>query len=312
MRYLVLPFYDNFSKLHINDEELYNLYPFTPFRIYTRSDRLIPFIAPLSSLFTSIIIRTINGVIAQTITKEDIAHKVIKNGSKKFIVYDGGLINCLALDECEPYFIQVGNWYSELFWVSDNENLTKIELANKKSIGSVPYELGFKQWFWTDHRLVEPEQDTFQIQTKDEQNNINVRYSKITDTFSFEWYNVPYFIKEVLKSSEIIDTVSITQKDRTIKATAKQSKLKEKRVDGYATLFNLEYSITSDANTEDSYCSDSTFVLDSSYNEVIPTENLNCPPFEGIEEIAVNCLEDGIFGINTDCDYDFFAEVIYD
>lgn len=306
MRYAILPFYDDFSKLHINNDEVYNFYPYTPFRIYSRSTTLLPFILEGTSI-SYVKIRDIDGNIHAELSQSDISYSVIRKGLKSYIMYNGGIINCLDLEDCKPYFLEINGKYSELFWVNDSQDLTKIELGNTNSIGDIPYNLGFKQWFWTDHFLPEPEQDIFQIQSKDEQNNVIVKYSKITDLYNLEFYDVPFFVKEVIKTFEVLDDVKLTTASKEVVSLQKQCEVKEKRVEGFKTLFSVEVLIKSDSVIEDSFCSDNVFTIQSS-NTVVDKD---CPDIAGIDNIISVCEDDGFGDIVNNCETDFFAEVTY-
>lgn len=272
MRNLVLPFREGTQKQHIYDKELYNFFPYLKFPIFTRSNVLLPFTFKLLYNFNEIYVKDIDGQLVTTIDKSDIQHKIFVKNNEQYLVYSGGKINCLDLDECTFYYLEIEGYESEYFCVSNSDTLTKITFGNSKSLEDVPYGTGFQQWFWVQHGLVYPDQETFQIQRKDQYNNIEVQFSKITDQYNFEFYGVPYFLKEVFKSTEVLDTVIIESEGRVVKCLPQQAKLKEKRITGFRTIFDLEFSVLEEGTEVTNNCQDEIFTVLGGYEEVIPSD----------------------------------------
>lgn len=310
MKNLILPFRDDYKKLHCMNEQFYNFGKFFPFKIYCNKGRFLPFICPFESNVEFFELINQDGYVVQQINLEDISHYVVASLGRRYFVYSGGTVNCLDLDDCEPYCIKIGRFYSEFFWVADTEGMTKIEFSNEKSIPNVPYARGFKQWFWTEHKIASPEQNVFQVQTKDELDNVTVTYSKITDTYNFQWYNAPDFVKEFLKSSEVLDKVIISRENLFIECLPKQAKLKESRVEGYTSLFDIEFSIISKDFVEVG-CEDFEFIYDESYGTVKPRVNEDCPPSLGIDIVIDVCNEEEAIINIPKKPTTFHAEVVY-
>jgi len=264
MKYLASPFYDNVRKLHIYEKELNNLFPFMPFKMYTRSDRLLPFMLPYLGTcdFTINIRDAKTHSVFQSISSDMLPYTIVKKGTKRYIMYKGDKINCLSLDECAAFYIQFDVYCLEVFFASDDSRLTKFEFGNEYNVGDIPYQLGFKQWFWADFKINPPEQISTQVVTTDEKGNTTVSYSKLTDQYNFTFSSVPFFIKELFCSAEVLTYLSITQGEKSINCIERRATCRATKRGVYNTLFDVNFSILADDFIESGYCVDDEIEVD--------------------------------------------------
>lgn len=311
-----MPFYDSIRKTSLYDRAFYNSAPHVNFRVFCPYNELLPFVAPLvgsSCDFTLYVRDFYNNTVAH-ITSQQIKHRVIKKGTEKFILFEGGVVNCLDLGSCKtPYYMQIGTYFSEWFWVDNTEDMVKFELTNSQDFLTVPYSLNFKQYFWLNTTFGTSEIDTFKVSTRDERGNTRTKFTKLTENFNFYFFGVPAHMKQVFSSFEALEGVKITSKEQTVIGLEKQAVAKPKRADANFAMYELELTVPSDKINTLSYCEDALFAYDNVCLGVNTVTVSDCFESGGIESMEVVCFdENGIGEIQVQClQYDFYADVIY-
>ena len=315
--YLVLPFYDNIKKTSLYDNAFYNVAPNVSFRVFCPYNELLPFIAPYAGVncnFT-LQVRDYFGNLYAEIPRTNIKHKIIQKGSEKFIKFEGGVVDCLDLGGCNlPYTIQIGNFFSEWFWVGNTDNLTKFEIGNSQDFLSVPYRLGFKQWFWLDTNFGTSEIETFRTTVRDERGNTQTKFERLTEVFNFFLISVPAHMKQVFASMEVLDEVRVINGEQEVYCIEKQATSKSKRADSNFASYDIELAIPSSKINEFSYCEDPIFAISTDCNGVDSTQPNNCISINKITGIDVDCFDiNDIENIDVCCfdEIDFFATVTY-
>jgi hypothetical protein len=321
--YLVIPFFDDVKKTSLYSKQGYNTSLSSKFKIYTEFDRLLPFVCEINSLMVScdfeVIVRDWNGEVCGRISQSQIKHKIYTKNGKRFIVYGGENIPCLVLGDCKlPYSIQIGNFHSEWFWVTnETSSLLKIELGNETDFNQIPYSLGFKQHFFIESTIGTPDVDSFSITSRDARGNTQTTYQRLVETYNFYLLNVPPHVKNVISSMEVLDSIIIEQSGQTLFSEEKQAKVKSKRNELGFDFYDVEFSVVNKEIEEIGVCEVSKFVGTNCDTEI--ASELNCVPINAISEIDVNCnidnlIEDVIINCDSDCKEEtvlFFATVTY-
>ncbi len=316
--FLVLPFYDSIRKTSLYDRAFYNSAPNVNFRVFCPYNELLPFVAPLvgsSCDFTLYVKDFYNETVAQ-ISSKQMKHKVVKKGSEKFILFSGGVVNCLDLGSCKlPYYIQIGEYFSEWFWVGDTQDMVKFELTNSQDFLTVPYSLEFKQYFWLNTTLGTSEIDTFKVSTRDERGNTRTKFTKMTENFNFYFFGVPAHMKQVFSSFEALEGVKIISKEQTVVSLEKQAVVKPKRADSNFSVYELELTVPSDTVNELSYCETPLYSYDVACVGTITPLLGECAEIGAISGVEVDCeTENELDGVDVCCfdEIDFFATVTYE
>jgi hypothetical protein len=319
--FLVLPFKSDVSKLEIFNADRYNDFPKEEFKIYTKQGEMLPFICPIENIGCdgAIEVYTIIGEFLYRIENDQYKHKIIKNGSKKFVMFEGGTLPCFLLPPCNlGYYLKIGNMYSESFYVFEGTGFTKLEVGNATSFKNIPYNLGFKQWFWIQDELYEPNYETYRVDSKDEKGYEYLKYGRLIPNYTIFSYGVPTHIKRFFHSLEMLDTINLTDTSgKVFTVLSNQTKVKSSVQDNRATLFDTELSFVGSESTEQSSCDSSDFILDTTCPAIVePTIRL-CEPITPITDVEVGCLPNPIDDVEVDCcgsnnDIDFFATVTYE
>lgn len=299
--YLLLPFFQEINQTSFFKRQALNSFSDRTFRFYTSYNKLLPFICPISNDCTfSIIVKDSSGKLITTIKSTQIKHKVFKKGNQNYLVYFGETIPCLEIGECkEAYCLEIGGFFSEWFWVSDNlDSLTKFEVGNSTDFSQIPYSLGFKQIFYLDLNVGTPEVDTFTVSSRDNRGNVTTTYQKLTETFNIFILESPAFFKQFLSSLEVLDYLKITSKTYSFISEERQSKVKSKRNEMGFDFFDLELSVLSNEIQEIGVCSDNQFDITTCFVDV-PTQDCE---IQTIEKIEVDCnVESDILDVDIDC-----------
>ena len=314
--YLVLPFFNDIKKTSLHLSHGYNTSLQSRFKLYSKFDRLLPFVCEVGPFCTfQVVVRDYNGEVCGSISERQIKHKIIERGVKRYLVYEGERIGCLELGECKlPYSIQIGNFYSEWFWVADNtENLLKIEIGNSTDFKQIPYSIGFKQFFYIESTIGTPEVDSFSVTSRDARGNVQTTYQKLTETYNFYCLNVPPHVKNVINSMEVLDNVSIKGMGEILISEEKQTKVKSKRNEAGFEFYDVEFAVINKDFEEVGVCEISTFTRTDCFVEV--AEELECFSINAIEETGIDCtpeIEPVITPpIVTEGTIIFFATVTY-
>lgn len=288
--YLVLPFFDDVAKTSLFQRQGYNTSLSTRFKVYSKFDRLLPFVCEVGPDCTfQVVVRDLNGEVCGSISEKQLKHKIYEKGGKNYIVYGGERIGCLELGDCQlPYNIQIGKFYSEWFWVADStDKLIKIELGNSTDFKQIPYSIGFKQFFYIESTIGTPEVDSFSVTSRDARGNTQTTYQRLIETYNFYCINVPPHVKNVINSMEVLDSVSINSSGERLVSEEKQTKVKSKRNEGGFEFYDVEFSVTNKEFEEVDVCEVSTFKITPCAVEF--AEELECFGIDAIETVAVTC-----------------------
>jgi hypothetical protein len=312
----VLPFYDSLKETSLYDLAFYNYAPKVNFRVYCPYNELLPFKAPITELYCGFIllVKDYNNNKIAEISSEKIKHRIVKKGNQRFVIFEGGIVDCLDLGSCKlPYYIQIGQSFSEWFWVSDTSKMTKFELGNEQDLLTIPYSLGFKQYFWLDTKIGTSEIETFKSSSRDERGDVKTKFTKISETFNFYFFDVPAYMKQVFQSFESISNVKINGYKHEITSLKKQTVVKAKRADDNFQIYEVELSIPSDVENILGYCEEPNYLIDSDCTGVLIPQGGVCFEPNVIQNVEDNCVIEQIVPqpICTENIIDFFAEVTY-
>ena len=319
--YLVLPFFDDIKKTSLFARQGYNSSLKSRFKVYSKFDCLLPFVCEVGNDCNfQIIIRDFNGEICGNIFQSQIKHKIYSKGLKKYLVYNGDRIGCLELGECRlPYSMQIGNFYSEWFWVADDtDNLLKVEIGNSIDFNQIPYSIGFKQWFYLESTIGTPEVDSFSVTNRDTRGRTQTTYQRLVETYNFYLLGVPSHVKNVVTSMEVLDNVTFKRAGQILVAEEKQAKVKSKRNELGFEFYDVELSVVNKEFEEVGVCGTSLFVVTPCF--VDAGNELECFPMTAIKSVGIDCSTESIIEQiiidcnNTECtkeDIIFYATVTY-
>jgi hypothetical protein len=304
--YQILPFYKDIKETSLFNNQGLNVSLSRSFKVFTEYNRLIPFVCEVNSDCNfELIIKDFNGELCGIINKSQFKHKVYTSNWKSYLVYNGDEIGCLELGECNlPYTINIGNYYSEWFWVgSDVSKLLKIEIGNEIDLSKIPYSKGFRQVFYLESNLGMPEVDSFSISNRDSKGTVTTTYQKLTETFNLFFNNVPFHVKQVFQSFEVLDFVNLSYGNESVICDEKQAKIKSKRNENGFYFYDVEVSIPNKEVEEIKVCEESKFVSTSC--EVLTPSIENCIIINPIKDVVFDCEIDNIESVKLiDCDAD--------
>lgn len=296
----ILPFYPSYQQISFNHPALYNVNG-REFRLITRNTDLLPFLCPLpasySGDFEIAVWNWKEGHIDFRIGPNQINHKVVTYNNQRYMLFTGGRVGCINLARCTPYYLQIGDWYSEVFYgEADVSGLMLLRLGNSKNLPGLPYKL-FSQYVYLDGRLPTIEYESFQKSSIDERGNRSVSYSKITKVYNFDWRQVPSFFQGVLASISLLDSVIVSDLFNTIVINPKNSEFKLTEKQDWFSSVTL--TLRELDEIESSYCSNEEFALDTAFPGV--SNAAVCLPDSPIAGVSVAC-ENPIAGVSVACD----------
>lgn len=269
----------------------YGNFTYEIFKILSPNNCFIPFVCKiLNTTFTIEVYDSSMQIVAQIDSKQ-IKHKVARLNNDNYVIYQGEPINCLEL-ECDYHYLKIGNMISEPFSVS-NKQLTKIIVSNDFSINSIPYNLGFKQYFYLEEPLSNPTVENLHIAEKDSFGTEKVTNTFVKNNYRLTLYEVPFFIQEFFTHTEFCQ-VQYDDCFTLIDFMRKSTRVKIEQDSSIRRRSKLEVLFPRKV-VEAKYCEENTFALlnsiqsDGSCIEVeYPiTVDTNCEPEEIIPIIIV-------------------------
>lgn len=279
-------FVESFNDLYVNQQQ-------KGFSVITGNNFLPSFIYKLStgfyidslSDFDIKIYDNYNELVFQ-INSQEVIHKVYKNGTSWYYMYNGDQTQCLDLG-CGFYYMKIGEYYSDWFKVvSDLSLLTRIVAKSKYNTKEVPYSLGFQQTLYLENRLLEPELISNTISDIDSTGKETVSSVIYRNNYKLNLYNLPASVSHFLQHLESCTDVTVYFLSKEISVMKNQFKCKSTRDTIDIGTFNSEISFTESVTEKINFCENTLFEVVS---EVKVPEISECFEYNPIESIDIDC-----------------------
>jgi hypothetical protein len=230
------------------------------------------------------------------INSKNVIHKVYKNSTSWYYMYNGDFINCMDLS-CGYYYCKINDYYSDWFKViSDFSDCIKIVAKSKFNTFELPYSLEFKQTLIIESKLLEPEIITNTISDIDSIGNENVSSVVYRKLYKLNLYSLPSNISHFLQHLESCTDITVYYLSKIVTVMKNQFKTKSTRNTSDIGTFDCEISFTEDFAEKINYCENNSIEVVSEVKFIEETECI-----EIVDDIFVEseCIEDELTYIVT-------------
>lgn len=137
------------------------------------------------------------------------SYKMFSDAAYDYIFYYGGVVQTLNL-ACGQYYLQVGNWFSEVFTVhADVSKLLKVEWNHEGNVGEAIYQGGFVQRLYLDAVLADPDYKIEQEGDENGDDEFIASFTRVVKRYKFQTFLLPEFLIDVLHSLPAHSEVTI-------------------------------------------------------------------------------------------------------
>lgn len=179
--------------------------------LFSAANRFLPFMIRKPAdgqLIDCVKVLDLSGGLVHLVQPEDLNYRMYSDGIMDFIFYYAGIVQGMGLP-CGKYYLQIGEFFSEVFTVADVSNMLMVEWQNKNNIGSsLIYQNGFFQRLYLDTAILEPKYKVDQEGEEDGFEVFHPTFTKLSKQLAIQTELIPEFLVDALAALPLHDQVT--------------------------------------------------------------------------------------------------------
>jgi hypothetical protein len=207
MNLFAFPFYDAIEK-----QTRFSRCAGSAFTLFSSNNRFLPFqiTKPADGqLIDCIKVVDLGGDLFYKAEAADIEYQMFTDGQQDFIFYQGGIVQNMNLPLCQPFYLQIGTWFSEVFTVTDVSKLVTLEWQHISNVGPVVYQAGFLQRLHLATVISDPVYPTKQEEQEDGFGINTPTLTTISKRLIFDTDLLPEYLVDALASLPLHSMVRV-------------------------------------------------------------------------------------------------------